>query len=61
VAHPISAAIGGDYRRDYAVTPQMVQHVAGRYLAIDQSAVVVVGPSPSGGAVLKPSAERVVR
>ncbi len=43
-----------------AVTPEMVQHVARRYLAVDESAVVVVGPSPSGGTVLKPSAQRVV-
>jgi zinc protease len=43
-----------------AVTPEMVQHVARTYLAVDQSSVVIVGPSPSGGAVIKPSAERVV-
>jgi zinc protease len=43
-----------------AVTPEMVQHVAQTYLAIDQSAVVIVGPSPAGGTVIKPSAERVV-
>jgi zinc protease len=42
------------------VTPEMVQHVAHTYLTVDQSRVVIVGPSPSGGMVLKPSAERVV-
>ena len=43
-----------------AVTPEMVQHVAHAYLAVDQAAVVIVGPSPSGGTVIKPSAERVI-
>jgi zinc protease len=43
-----------------AVTPEMVQYVARTYLAVDQSLVVIVGPSPSGGTVLKPSAEKVV-
>jgi zinc protease len=43
-----------------AVTPEMVQHVARTYLAIDQSSVVIVGPSPAGGTVIKPSTERVV-
>jgi zinc protease len=43
-----------------AVTPEMVQHVARTYLAIEQSAVVIVGPSPAGGTVIKPSVERVV-
>jgi hypothetical protein len=38
----------------------MVQHVARTYLVIDQSSVVIVGPSPAGGTVIKPSAERVV-
>jgi zinc protease len=47
-------------QRILAVTPEMVQDVARRYLAVDQAAVVIVGPSPSGGTVLKPSAERVV-
>jgi zinc protease len=42
------------------VTLEMVQHVARTYLAIDQAAVVIVGPSPSGGTVIKPAAERVV-
>jgi zinc protease len=43
-----------------AVTPEMVQHVAHTYLAVDEAAVVIVGPSPSGGTVITPSAERVV-
>jgi len=43
-----------------AVTPEMVQHVAHTYLAVDQSSVIIVGPSPSGGTVIKPSAERVI-
>jgi zinc protease len=43
-----------------AVTPEMVQHVAYTYLTADQSAVVIVGPSPSAGTVIKPSTERVV-
>lgn len=43
-----------------AITPEMVQHVARTYLAIDQSSVVIVGPSSAGGTVIKPSAERVV-
>jgi zinc protease len=43
-----------------AVTPEMVQHVAYTYLAADQSSVVIVGPSPSAGTVIKPSTERVV-
>jgi len=43
-----------------AVTPEMVHHVAHTYLTVDQSAVIIVGPSPSGGTVIKPSAERVV-
>jgi len=42
------------------VTPEMVQHVAHTYLASDQSAVVIVGPSPSGATVIKAAAERVV-
>jgi zinc protease len=42
-----------------AVTPEMVQHVARTYLTVDQAAVVIVGPSPSGGTVIKPSAGRV--
>jgi zinc protease len=43
-----------------AVTPEMVQHVAHTYLALDRSSVVIVGPSRSGGIVIEPSAERVV-
>jgi zinc protease len=43
-----------------AIAPEMVQHVARTYLAIDQSSVVIVGPSPTGGSMIKPSAERVV-
>jgi predicted Zn-dependent peptidase len=43
-----------------AITPEMVQHVAHTYLAIDESAVVIVGPAPAGGTVIDPSAERVV-
>ena len=43
-----------------AVTPEMVHEVAHTYLAVDQSSVIIVGPSPSGGTVIKPSAERVV-
>jgi len=43
-----------------AITPEMVQHVARTYLAIDQSAVVIVGPAPAGGTVIDPSAARVV-
>ena len=43
-----------------AITPEMVQHVARTYLAIDQSAVVIVGPAPAEGMVIQPSAERVV-
>jgi zinc protease len=43
-----------------AVTPEMVQRVARTYLTIDQSSVVIVGPSPSEGTVIKPSTERVV-
>ncbi len=43
-----------------AVTPEMVHHVAHTYLTVDQSSVIIVGPSPSGGTVIKPSAERVV-
>ncbi len=43
-----------------AVTPEMVQRIARTYLTVDQSLVVIVGPSPSGGTALKPSAERVV-
>jgi zinc protease len=43
-----------------AVTPEMVHHVAHTYLAVDQSSVIIVGPSPSGGTVIQPSAERVV-
>jgi zinc protease len=43
-----------------AVTPEMVHHVAQTYLAVDPSSVVIVGPCPSGGTVIKPSAERVV-
>jgi zinc protease len=43
-----------------AVTPEMVQQVARTYLAVECSSVVIVGPSPSGGVVVEPSAERVV-
>jgi zinc protease len=43
-----------------AITPEMVQRVADTYLTVEQSAVVIVGPSPSGGTVQTPSAERVV-
>jgi zinc protease len=43
-----------------AIAPEMVQHVARTYLALDQSSVVIVGPSPTGGSMIKPSAERVV-
>jgi len=43
-----------------AVTPEMVHHVAHTYLAVDQSSVVIVGPSTSGGTVIQPSAERVI-
>jgi len=43
-----------------AITPEMVQLVARTYLAIDQSAVVIVGPAPAGGKVIDPSAVRVV-
>jgi zinc protease len=43
-----------------AITPEMVQHVARTYLAIDQSAVVIVGPAPAEGMVIQRSAERVV-
>jgi zinc protease len=42
-----------------AVTPAMIQHVARTYLSAAHSAVVIVGPSPSGGVVIEPSAERV--
>jgi zinc protease len=47
-------------RNIMAVTPEMVHHVAHTYLTVDQSSVIIVGPSPSGGTVIKPSAERVV-
>jgi zinc protease len=43
-----------------AVTPEMVQHVARTYLTVDQSSVIIVGPSPSGGTMLQPTAERVI-
>ena len=43
-----------------AITPEMVQHVARTYLAIDQASVVIVGPSSAGGTMSEPSAERVV-
>jgi zinc protease len=43
-----------------AVTPEMVQQVARTYLSIEYSSVVIVGPSPSGGLVIEPSAQRVV-
>jgi len=43
-----------------AVTPEMVHYVAHTYLAVNQSSVIIVGPSPSGATVIKPSAERVV-
>ncbi len=42
-----------------AVTPEMMQHVARTYLLVEHSSVVIVGPSPSGGVMLEPSAERV--
>jgi zinc protease len=42
-----------------AVTPEMIQHVARTYLLVEHSSVVIVGPSPSGGMVIEPSAERV--
>jgi zinc protease len=47
-------------RNILAVTPEMVQQVARTYLTIECSAVVIVGPSPAGGMVIEPSAERVV-
>jgi len=43
-----------------AITPEMIHHVARTYLAVDQSAVVIVGPAPAGGRVDDPSAARVV-
>jgi zinc protease len=43
-----------------AVTPEMVHHVAHTYLTMDQSSVIIVGPSPSGGTVIQSSTERVV-
>jgi zinc protease len=43
-----------------AVTPEMVHHVAHTYLAVDQSSVIIVGPSPSGGNMIKPAAESVL-
>ena len=47
-------------RQITVVTPEMVQQVARTYLTADQAAVVIVGPSPSGGMVMKPSAGKVV-
>ena len=46
-------------REILAVTPEMIQQVARTYLSAAHSAVVIVGPSPSGGMVIEPSAERV--
>jgi zinc protease len=46
-------------REILAVTPEMVQQVARTYLSAAHSSVVIVGPSPSGGVVIEPSAERV--
>jgi zinc protease len=43
-----------------AITPEIVQRVARTYLTVDQAAVVIVGPSPAGGPMITPSAERVV-
>jgi zinc protease len=43
-----------------AVSPEMVHEVARKYLAIDQSAVVIVGPCVDEGVGCQPSAERVV-
>jgi zinc protease len=43
-----------------AVTPEMVHQVARTYLCVEQSVVVMVGPSPSGSMPTKPSAERGV-
>ena len=42
-----------------AVTPEMIEHVARTYLLVEHSSVVIVGPSPSGGMVIEPAAERV--
>jgi predicted Zn-dependent peptidase len=42
-----------------AVTPEMIQQVARTYLSAAHSSVVIVGPSPSGGMVSEPFAERV--
>jgi zinc protease len=46
-------------REILAVTPEMIQQVARTYLSAAHSAVVIVGPSPPGGMVVEPSAERV--
>ena len=42
-----------------AVSPEMIEHVARTYLLVEHSSVVIVGPSPSGGMVIEPAAERV--
>jgi zinc protease len=43
-----------------AITPEMVERAAHTYLALEQSAVVIVGPAPTEGMVLDPLAQRVV-